>query len=124
MDFKHSAIESYLYLRLHAGNPATLQKDWGHKETASQPCTCFQRVCGMCGTGAAGSVMGSVLAVLRQAPLGRYTLGTGASMAFCFGCYGCEDVAKTLTPHECHWLAFTIQGCMHQQPCWHQRRQQ
>ena len=37
--------------------------------------------------------MGSVLAVLRQGPVARYTLGMGASMAFCFGCYGCERLA-------------------------------
>lgn len=73
----------------------------------------------MLGAGAAGSVMGSVLAVLRQAPLGRYTLGTGASMAFCFGCYGCEDTATNLTPHEYLRLALMTQRCMHERSCRH-----
>ena len=64
--------------------------------------------------------MGSVLAVLRQAPLGRYTLGTGASMAFCFGCYGCEYDVNNLKPYDPLWLALVIQCCMPQ----HWRKQQ
>lgn len=38
--------------------------------------------------GAAGTLTGSVLAILRQASLMQYSIGMGASMAFCIGVYG------------------------------------
>ncbi len=40
--------------------------------------------------GAAGTGAGSVLAILRQAPLIKYSIGTGISTAFCIGFYGCK----------------------------------
>lgn len=51
------------------------------------------------------------MAVLQQAPVTRYSIGMGTSMAFCFGCYGCECSTLAI-----FWMTATTL-LLRRQPC-------
>lgn len=54
--------------------------------------------------GITGAAVGSILAVLRQAPLLRSSFGTGASCAFCMACFGgLQETARTLRCKDDPW---------------------
>lgn len=54
--------------------------------------------------GVVGAAAGSIAAVLRQAPLLRFSLGTGASCAFCLGCFGgLQETARRLRCKDDPW---------------------